>query len=309
MSNTPSTAWPELPFDQWKETCETLHMWLQVVGKIRLKLSPYVNHWWEVPLYVSTRGLRTSPIPYENKIFEIEFDFNAHILVIRTSDSQYRAMPLTPRPVADFYQELLEHLGSLDIDVRIDIIPKEVPNAIPFDRDYQHQSYDRSAAHRFWLALVHGERVLSRFRAGFIGKSSPVHFFWGSMDLAVSRFSGRRAPERPLADHITRLAYSHEVISCGFWPGSNAFPEAAYYAYAAPEPAGFTDTRLTHPDAFYNLTTRGFILPYARVRESKDPEREILTFCQETYEAAATLGHWDRQALERRTPEFPQQAA
>lgn len=294
--------WPSLPLDAWKDTYATLHMWSQIVGKIRLKLTPYVNHWWEVALYVSTRGLRTSPIPYGNRIFELEFDFLAHILFIRTSDGQYRAMALAPRTVADFYQELMGHLRSLKIEVQIDLVPKEVPEPIPCDQDTVHASYDREYAQRFWRALIQVDRVFNRFRSGFIGKCSPVHFFWGSFDLAVTRFSGRRAPMRPDADHITRLAYSHEVSSVGFWPGSGNILEPAFYSYMSPEPDGFAESRAIPSSTFYNPPTHGFILRYEDVRRSRDPNRMLLEFCQSTYEAGANLAHWNREELERRIP-------
>ena len=293
------SIWPSLPLDAWKKTYATLHMWTQVVGKLRLKLSPFVNHWWNTAFYVSTRGLRTSPIPCGNRTFELEFDFLAHILFIRTSEGQYRAMPLAPRSVADFYQELMGHLRSLGIDVQIDVMPREVPDPIPFDKDTKHASYDREYAQRFWRILLQADRLFHIFRSGFVGKCSPVHFFWGSFDLTVSRFSGRTAPPRPNADHITQLGYSHEVASVGFWPGSGNILEPAFYSYIAPEPIGFSQSRVEPAQAFYNPPTLGFILRYEDVRQSADPDQAVLKFCQSTYEAGADLARWDRAQLER----------
>ncbi len=239
--------WPSLHLAQWDKTKDTLHMWSQVVGKVRLASAPLVNHWWNVVLYVSARGLTTSAMPHGNRVFEIEFDFIDHRLVIRTGEGQTRSIPLYPRSVADFYAEVMKTLEELDLSVRIWTMPCEVPDPIPFEKDVQHASYDAEAVGRFWRILVNTQHVFEQFRSRFIGKSSPVHFFWGSFDLAVTRFSGRRAPERPGADPITREAYSHEVISHGFWPGGGTLLEPAYYSYAAPEPAGLSEAKI-RPD-------------------------------------------------------------
>jgi len=292
--------WPSLPVAAWKETYETLHMWTQIVGKIRMKLSPYVNHWWEAALYVTPRGLTTSAIPSGVRSFEIAFDFTDDLLAIETDDGRRRAMALAPRPVADFYEELMALLASLGIEVEIDLEPKEVPDPIPFDRDRTHRSYDEESVRKCFRLLLQSDRLLKKFRGRFLGKCSPVHFFWGSFDLCVTRFSGRRAPPRPEADHLTRLAYSHEVSSCGFWPGSGNILEPAFYAYAAPAPEGFKDARVRPEKAFYNPPTGGFVLLVKDVRAAPDPDRAVLDFFQTTYEAAADLGRWDRAALERR---------
>jgi hypothetical protein len=291
--------WPALPLSEWADTYATLHMWTQVVGKVRLALSSRVNHWWEVPLYVSARGLTTSPIPYENGIFEVEFDFIEHKLEIATTGGEIRTLPLVPRTVADFYAEFMEMIHSLGINVRIWRMPVEVPNPIRFDQDRTHASYDPEYAHRFWRILVTVDSVFKEFRARFIGKASPVHFFWGSFDFAVTRFSGRRAPERPGADSINREAYSHEVISVGFWPGGGDIKDAAFYAYAAPEPAGFGDHPVRTAKAFYSKQMSEFFLMYDDVRVADSPRDALLEFCQSTYEAGADLGHWDRANLER----------
>jgi hypothetical protein len=274
-------------------------MWTQVVGKVRLALSPRVNHWWEVPLYVSARGLTTSPIPYENGIFEVQFDFIDHKLDIMTTAGEIRSLPLVPRTVADFYAEFMEMIHSLGIDVRIWRMPVEVPNPIRFDQDRTHASYDPEYAHRFWRILVTVDSVFKEFRSRFIGKASPVHFFWGSFDMAVTRFSGRRAPERPGADSINREAYSHEVISVGFWPGGGDIKDTAFYAYAAPEPVGFGDHPVRPAKAFYSKQMSEFFLMYEDVRAADSPRDALLEFCQSTYEAGADLGHWDRANLER----------
>ncbi|HEX2911841.1 MAG TPA: DUF5996 family protein [Chloroflexia bacterium] len=290
--------WPALPFEEWQETCETLHMWSQIVGKIRMELSPYRNHWWQVPFYISARGLTTSPIPYQNLLFEINFDFIDHILLLQTSSGKTRAISLIPRSVADFYRELMAILASVGIEVKINTLPSEVNNPIRCDEDYVHTSYDPEYANRFWQVLVQCDRVFKQFRAGFIGKSSPVHFFWGSFDLAVTRFSGKRAPERPGADAITREAYSHEVISLGFWPGNASFPRPAFYAYAAPEPEGLKAATIQPKQAFYSEEMKEFFLLYDDVRLSENPDQTVLDFAQSTYEAAANLANWDRTNLE-----------
>jgi hypothetical protein len=291
--------WPELPLAAWKDTYATLHMCTQIVGKIRLALAPRTNHWWEVPLYVDARGLTTTAIPYGAGAFEIRFDFLDHRLVVETSESQRWSMPLRPRPVADFYDETMKGLRSLAIEVKIWKMPVEVPDPIPFDRDLQHASYDPEFANRFWRILLLVDAVFKEFRAGFLGKCSPVHFFWGSFDLAVTRFSGRRAPERAGADSITREAYSHEVISAGFWPGGGGVGGPAFYAYAAPEPAGFSAAEVRPQGAFYHPELKEFLLMYDDVRRSSSPREPLLAFLQSTYAAAADLGKWDRAALER----------
>jgi hypothetical protein len=292
-------AWPALPLAEWETTRATLHMWTQMAGKVRLALAPLVNHWWSVVLYVNSRGLTTSAIPYEDRAFEIQFDFLKHVLEIKVCDGAVRTLALAPRSVADFYREFMDALASLGIRVKIWPMPVEIPNPIRFDEDRVHASYDPEAAHRFWRALVSVNSIFNEFRSRFIGKSSPVHFFWGSFDLAVTRFSGRRAPERPGADKMTREAYSHEVSSVGFWPGTEGVIDAAFYAYAAPEPAGFSGARIRPAAAFYDKKMSEFFLPYEEVRRSANPRDTLLDFAQSTYEAAASLGNWDRAALER----------
>ncbi len=294
---TPRT-WPELPLDAWQDTYATLHMWTQIVGKVRLALSPLVNHWWEVPLYVNARGLTTSPIPYGDGIFEVQFDFIDHKLAIQTSWGSSKTLALKPQSVAAFYAEFMAALKSLGIDVKIWTTPCEVPNPTPFERDTQHVSYDPEYAHRFWQILVLSDTIFKEFRAGFIGKDSPVHFFWGSFDLAVTRFSGRRAPPRPDADPITREAYSHEVISAGFWPGAG-YKGPAFYAYAAPEPLGFSQQPVKPQAAFYETQMHEFLLMYDDVRSAASPREALLSFLQSTYEAGANLGNWNRTELER----------
>jgi hypothetical protein len=291
-------CWPDLLLESWKDTYATLHMWTQIVGKVRLGLTPLVNHWWNVPLYVSAQGLTTSQIPYGDRAFEIWFDFIQHRLVLQTSDGSVRTMPLAPQSVADFYRDFMKLLQSADIEVEIWTMPVEIPNPIPFDQDRIHASYDPQFAERFWRILLSVDAVFNQFRAGFIGKSSPVHFFWGSFDLAVTRFSGRRAPERPGADPITREAYSHEVSSVGFWPGSG-FGSAAFYSYAAPVPEGFKDAAVAPKDAYFDAQLGEFILKYDAVQAAPSPTAALLEFCQSTYEAAARLGNWDRKSLER----------
>jgi hypothetical protein len=294
-------AWPPLPLAEWSATRDTLHMWTQIVGKVRLALSPHTNHWWEVPLYVSARGLTTSPIPYTLGIFEVEFDFIDHVLRIVTSRGETKTMNLVPRSVARFYEEFMNHLASLGIEVKMWPMPAEVPNPIRFDRDTAHDSYDPQYANRFWRILATTDTIFKEFRARFIGKASPVHFFWGSFDMAATRFSGRRAPERPGADAMTREAYSHEVSSVGWWPGNGGFDAPMFYAYAVPEPPGFRESTVRPADAFYNAQISEFLLPYDAVRAANDPAAALLEFAQSTYEAAADLGNWDRAALERVT--------
>ncbi|HKS75317.1 MAG TPA: DUF5996 family protein [Terriglobales bacterium] len=294
-----SETWPPLPLAEWQDTYATLHMWTQIVGKVRLALSPKVNHFWDVTLYVSARGLTTSPIPYEGGIFEIEFDFLQHRLLIHTNSGASKTMPLAPMAVANFYREFNDALKALGIQVKIWTMPQEVPNPIAFDKDFAHASYDRDAVSRFWQILISVDTVFKEFRARFIGKDSPVHFFWGSFDLAVTRFSGRRAPEREGADPITREAYSHEVISAGFWPGSGDVKEPAFYAYAAPEPEGFSQSKVQPPQALYQPQMREFLLMYDDVRSSSSARETLLAFLQSTYEAGANLGKWDRGLLEK----------
>lgn len=305
-SDAPPNArqWPPLPFAPWKDTCATLHMWTQIVGKIRSVQTPWLNHSWHVPLYLTARGLSTSPIPHGERIFQIDFDFIDHRLLIQTSDAMAATMALEPRSVADFYRELFARLAAMGLNIKIHEAPNEVIDPIPFAQDTVHATYDPDAVNRFWSALVQADRVFKQFRSGFIGKCSPVHFFWGSFDLAVTRFSGRKAPLHPggvpnCPDWVTCEAYSHEVSSCGFWPGSEAMPYPVFYAYAYPEPAGFSGRRVGPEAAGYNTAFREFILPYEAVRQAPSPDGMLLEFLQDSYEAAATLGGWDRPALER----------
>ncbi|HWN76053.1 MAG TPA: DUF5996 family protein [Candidatus Udaeobacter sp.] len=296
----PSERWPALPLAKWKDTYATLHMWTQIVGKVRLALCPNVNHWWGTALYVTARGLTTSAMPYEKGIFEVHFDFIHHALEIETSLGETRTFRLVPRTVAAFYQEFMAALHSLGINARIWDMPVEVPRPVRFTLDATHASYDPEYAHRFWQVLAAVTPVFEKFRAGFLGKSSPVHFFWGSFDLAVSRFSGRRAPVRPDADTITKEGYSHEVISVGFWPGDGEIiKDAAFYAYATPEPPGFKDSAIKPAKAFYRPEKSEFFLMYDDVRLSNSPEQSLLDFCQSTYNAAANLAHWNRAELEK----------
>ena len=295
-----SQRWPALPLAEWKDTYATLHMWTQVVGKIRLALSPPINHFWGTTFYVTARGLTTSPMPYRRGTVEINFNFIAHTLEIVTSLGETRSFRLVPRTVAEFYFELMSALHALGIDAKVWTMPVEVPRPVRFNLDQAHSSYDSEYAHRFWQILVSVSTVLWEFRSGFIGKASPVHFFWGSFDLAATRFSGRPAPKRPDADFITKEAYSHEVISHGFWPGDGeVIKDAAFYAYAAPEPTGFRDQRVIPSRAFYSGEKNEFFLMYDDVRLSHSPEQALMEFCQSTYEAGANLGHWDRANLER----------
>jgi hypothetical protein len=273
-------------------------MWTQIVGKVRLALTPKVNHWWNVPLYVSSRGLTTSQMPYGDRALELWFDFIDHQLVLQASDGLRKTLPLAPRSVADFYLQFMDMLRSAGFAVKIWKMPVEIPDPIPFDQDRVHASYDPESARKFWRILLSVQQVLDEFRSRFLGKCSPVHFFWGSFDLAVTRFSGRRAPERPGADAITREAYSHEVSSVGFWPGSGAM-DAAFYSYAAPEPPGFKNAHVLPNAAHYDAQLSEFILMYDDVRKAPSPSAALLDFCQSTYEAAANLTPWDRKALER----------
>ena len=302
-----SSPWPPLPLDAWRDTAETLHLWSQVVGKVRLALAPWVNHSWHVTFAVSARGLTSGAIPHGTRTFDMELDLVDHRLLIRTGEGEDGVVPLRPRTVADFHRAVLDELERLGLPVEIHGAPNELPEAIPFAEDHVHASYDPEAGHRFWRALVQSDRVLRRFRSGFLGKCSPVHFFWGSFDLAVTRFSGRPAPEHPggiphLPDEIVREAYSHEVSSAGFWPGGQPHPFPLFYSYAYPEPPGFADAPVRPDGAFYSRDLREFILPYDVVREAASPDDVLHEFLQSTYETAANLGGWDRPALERREP-------
>jgi hypothetical protein len=296
-------CWPELHLASWQDTRDTLHMWTQIVGKTRLALTPLVNHWWNVPLYVSAHGLTTSAIPYGPRVFQVEFDFLHHQLSILCSDGASRHFPLAPRSVADFYAEYMSALRSLGIEPHIWKMPVEVADPIAFDQDRTHASYDPEYAQRFWRVLVSVDKVCEVFRSRFIGKSSPVHFFWGSFDLAVTRFSGRRAPERndpdPVLRKIMSEAYSHEVISAGWWPGGGAVDDAAFYAYAAPVPAGLEKRKVRPEKAFYHAQAGEFVLTYEDVRRSSSPSNTLMEFLQSTYEAAAAVAQWDREALEK----------
>jgi hypothetical protein len=290
--------WPEFPSSGWSDTYATLHMWSQIVGKIRLALAPPLNHWWGVVLYLTARGLTTSPMPFAGGAFEITFDFIGHQLVIETSDGRTRSLALVPQTVAGFYAQTMRALADLQIDVRIWPMPSEVASPIRFDLDRQHASYDPDAAQAWWRIQLRIADVMNEFRARFIGKSSPVHFWWGGFDLAATRFNGRRAPARANADAITREGYSHEVISAGFWPGTSAIPPS-FYAYAAPEPAGFKIAKVQPADAFYSQDLGDFLLKYDDLRKAASPRQALLDFLQSTYEAGATLGGWNREELER----------
>jgi hypothetical protein len=296
-------AWPELPYAAWRDSCETLHLWTQIIGKIRLARTPWLNHSWHVTLYVTARGLTTSPIPDGARSFQIDFDFIDHVLLISTSDGKQRQLPLAAQSVATFYAAVMTMLAELGIDVKIDDKPNELPDPIRFGDDQVHASYDAEAAHRFWQVLRQVDRVFAKFRTGFLGKSSPVHFFWGSFDLAVTRFSGRGAPRHPggvpnLPDAVAQEAYSHEVSSAGFWPGGGAIDYPAFYSYAYPEPKGFRTTRVRPDAAFFSEALGEFVLPYDAVRTAADPDRALLDFLQSTYAAAADAAEWDRAALE-----------
>lgn len=301
-----SNDWPALPFREWEGTCDTLHMWTQIVGKTRMALTPPLNHWWHVPLYVTPRGLTTSAIPLAHGNFDVEFDFLAHRLTVRTSEGEERAFGLSPRSVAEFYQEYMMSLRSLGIEAHFDRTPSEFDDPTPFDEDRHHASYDREYVERFHRILMQAQRLFEIFRGRFLGKCSPVHFFWGSFDLAVTRFSGRPAPPVEGADSITQEAYSHEVNSCGFWPGDRRYPNAAFYAYASPAPAGLENAPV-HP-GHWDAQLREFLLPYEDARTSDSPDQAVLDFCQSTYEAGAGLAGWDRAALERATPQVHRSA-
>jgi hypothetical protein len=297
-------VWPRLPLGEWRETQSTLHRWLQIVGKTRLALAPPVNHWWHVTLYPTARGLTTSPMPSGSRTVEVELDFVDHNLLVRTGEGATRAMALVPRTVADFYREYLALLETLGFRPRLRPIPSEMADTLSFPEDQQHRSYDPEYAARCWKILTQADRVLQEFRGRFLGKCSPVHFFWGGFDLACTRFSGQTAPSHPggvpnLPDWVTREAYSHEVSSAGWWPGDARFPEPAFYSYMYPEPAGFPDVRIRPAEAYYHPELREFVLPYEAVRNAQRPDELLLQFLQSTYEAGAELGGWDRRALER----------
>jgi hypothetical protein len=299
-----SDAWPSLPLEAWEDTFATLHRWTQIVGKIRLKQTPWINHGWHVVLYVTARGLTTSPIPYGDGSFEISFDFVAHRLQVHASDGGERTIPLRAQSVAEFYRTILDTLEDMGFGVSIHGKPNELEDATPFAEDHAHNAYDPEYVARWWRILVHADRVMNRFRARFAGKCSPVHFFWGSFDLAVTRFSGRAAPAHPggipnLPDRVTREAYSHEVSSCGFWPGGGPHPFPLFYSYAYPAPEGFSSARVEPEGAFFSSELREWVLPYDVVRAAASPEDTLLAFLETTYAAAADLSRWDRTALER----------
>jgi len=296
--------WPSLPYPAWRETCTTLHLWTQVIGKIRLACTPWLNHSWHVTLYPTAQGLTTSLVPYGQRSFEIEFDFNQHQLVIRTGEGGSEKIALKPRTVASFFAAVIATLASLEIAVQITELPCEIPGAIPFSHDHTHSAYDPEYAHRLWRALIQIDRVFKQFRTGFIGKCSPVHFFWGSFDLAVTRFSGRPAPLHPggvpgVADAVMREAYSHELSSAGFWPGGSGIDYPAFYSYAFPEPTGYRSSTTEPKEAFFNEALGEYLLPYETVRTATNPDATLLAFLQSTYDAAANCGNWDRSALER----------
>ena len=296
-------VWPELPYPAWADTCATLQLWLQIAGKIRLSRTPWLNHSWHVAMYVSAGGLTTGAIPDGARAFQIDFDFIDHVLWLRTSDGHFRQLMLKPTPVAEFYADLFIALAELDLDIKINMTPSEIAGAVPFDQDTAHTSYDADAANRFWRVLLQTHQVFSHFRTGFLGKASPVHFFWGSNDLAVTRFSGRKAPRHPggvpnLPNAVAQEAYSHEVSSAGFWPGGGAIDYPAFYSYAYPAPDGFAAAKVKPDAASFSKDLCEFILPYDAVRTAAEPERVLLEFLQSTYDAAADLGKWDRAALE-----------
>jgi hypothetical protein len=304
-----SAAWPPLPLQEWLPTYTTLHMWLQIVGKTRLALAPSENHWWQIALYLTPRGLTTSPVPAGERTFAVDLDFLDHTLTVRTSDGATRALPLRPLSVAEFYASYTSALAALGLEANIRPVPVEVETAIPFPEDREHASYDGEAAKRCWQILVQADRVMKRFRGRFLGKASPVHFFWGAFDLATTRFSGRRAPLHPggapnCPDYVMHEAYSHECSSAGFWPGGGAVAEPAFYSYAYPEPPGYRDHPVVPAAAYYHDVAREFILPYAAVRSAASPDAMLLDFFQSTYDAAADRGAWDRAALDRPREEW-----
>ena len=310
MTAAANPVWPALPLAEWQDTYATLHMWTQIVGKTRLALAPMENHWWQVALYITPRGLTTSPMPHGDRTFAVDFDFIEHALWVRAQDGVTRRLALAPRSVADFYGEYMAVLRSIGLDVKLRPVPVEVQTAIPFADDSEHAAYDRDAAHRWWQILLQTHHVLKRFRGRFLGKASPVHFFWGSFDLAVTRFSGRRAPRHGggapnCPDYVMIEAYSHECSSCGFWPGAGPVGEPAFYAYAYPEPPGYAEYAVRPHGAYYHSEMREFVLPYEVVRNSVRPDEALLEFAQSTYEAAAKCGNWDGAALDRSWAEWP----
>ena len=297
-------AWPALPLDSWRDSYATLHLYAQIVGKTRLALAPMENHWWQVVLYVTSRGLTTSPMPFDRRTVQVDFDFVDHQLIARASDGASASFALVPRSVADFYSEYMKVLHDLGVTVKIWPVPVELAEVTPFAEDREHSSYDPEAVSRFWRVLVQSERVMREFRGRFVGKASPVHFFWGSFDLAATRFSGRPAPPHPggapnVGDWVMRESYSQELSSAGFWPGGGAVDEPAFYSYAYPEPPGFAEALVKPEAAYYDRTMGEFVLPYESVRLAPSPEESLMAFLQSTYEAAANLGEWDRAALER----------
>lgn len=303
-------AWPALPYEDWQNTYSTLHRYLQIIGKVSLALAPMTNHWWQVALHVTSRGLTTTPLPFSRGVFDVDLDFISHELRITTSDDLVRIRELQARPVAEFYRDFMATLHSVGVEVSIWDVPVEIPDdTTRFSQDYHHNSYDPEAVHRFWSALVRADAVMKEFRARFTGKCSPVHFFWGSFDHAVTRFSGRPAPERPGADIVTHEAYCEEVSSAGFWPGNADTGGPVFYSYAAPEPPGFAEARVQPSAARYDPNFKEFLLPYDAVRQSSDPRGMLLDFFQSTYEAAANLGHWDRAKLERKLITYERPAA
>jgi hypothetical protein len=307
IADSNSATWPRLDFSDWSDTCATLHLWTQIVGKIRLKLAPMVNHWWQATLYMTARGFTTSPMPYRQRSLQIDFDFLNHQLLLRTSDGREERFALAAMSVADFHAEVMGRLRALGVEVYIWRMPSEIADAMPFDQDRTHTAYDATAAQQFWRQLVQADRLLHQFRSSFLGKCSPVHFFWGSFDLAVTRFSGRRAPpmERGAPNvgvWVMREAYSHEVSSCGFWPGNGGFGRAAFYSYAYPEPDGFSSAPVRPDSAYYDDGLKQFILPYEAVRTAANPDADVLAFLQTSYEACADRAGWARGALERMTP-------
>jgi len=307
MSSIQKTPWPELPTAAWRDSYATLQLFTQIAGKIRLTKSPWLNHSWHVTLYVTARGLTTSAIPHGNRVFEIRFDFVDHTLRILTMEGQLKAIPLQPRSVAEFYRLVMQTMDELGLPVQINTVPNEIADPIRFEKDQTHRSYEPAQANRFWRVLVQADRVFKQFRSRFCGKNSPVHFFWGSFDLAVTRFSGRPAPPHPggiphLPDAVTREAYSQEVSSLGFWPGNEAMPEAIFYSYAYPEPPGFSSAKIEPDQAYYNPQLKEFVLPYEAVRTASGPDDVLLQFAQSAYDAASILGKWDREALIERKP-------
>ncbi len=312
MASDRAEELPSLPLDEWQDTLTTLHMWTQIVGKVRLAFAPMENHWWQIPLYVTARGLTTSPIPYGREIFQIDFDFFEHVLRAESSNGRQRTIPLAGHSVASFYHDLMAVLRSLGVHVKLWTVPVEVEEQIPFEQDETHHSYEPEYANRFWRMLFQADRVMKAFRGRFTGKASPVHFFWGSFDLAATRFSGRKAPPMESAFHVAKYvmeeAYADECSSCGFWPGQG-LGEPAFYAYQYPEPEGYAAASIMPAEAYYHPTLKEFVLPYEAVRNAPNWEETILSFLQTTYEAGANLAHWDRTALESSfliKPEFKQ---